>query len=116
MQLADVYSSPGSLLLASDQDGQRLGCVGLRVLDDRALTGEVRRLFVRPAGRGTGLGRALASRLIHDAKRAGLRHLVLNTLPTMTEAIALYTDLGFTECAPYVAEPLEDTLYFALDL
>jgi ribosomal protein S18 acetylase RimI-like enzyme len=117
VQLASIYSSPGFLLLANDDDGTRLGCVGLRAIDtDEPDTGEVRRLFVREQGRGRGLGRSLTERLISDAADRGFTRLVLNTLPSMSEAIGLYGALGFRRSDPYVDEPLDETLYFALEL
>ncbi len=117
MQLATIYGQPGFLLLATDDDGARLGCVGLRALPDRGpRTGEIRRLFVRERGRGLGLGRSLTEQLIARAAELGFDRLVLNTLPSMREAIGLYTALGFEPCAPYVDEPVAETLYFGLDV
>lgn len=118
VELASIYESPGFLLLATGPDDERLGCVGLRTLDpiDAQMSGEIRRLFVRHDGRGQGLGRLLTERLIADAARGGFARLVLNTLPAMNEAVALYEALGFEPSEPYVDEPLDDTLYFALDL
>ena len=81
-----------------------------------AQTCEIRRLFVRSEGRGGGLGRALADRLVDDAGLAGFSRLVLNTLPEMTEAIHLYESMGFQQCDPYVEEPLDGVLYFGVDL
>lgn len=128
MQLASIYASPGKLLLAT-VDAERVGCVGLRDLpgmqrDDESgyplpgdpRVGEIRRLFVRSTERATGAGRALTERLIGDARSSGFDRLVLNTLPQMTAAQALYASLGFERCQPYVGEPLEDTFYLSLDL
>ena len=120
VQLDTVYADPGFLLLARDKDGERLGCVGVRTIDDAgqsdSVAGEVRRLFVRETGRGTGVGAALVARLLEDAGIRGFERLVLNTLPSMSEAIGLYGRAGFSASEPYVEEPLDDTLYFARDL
>jgi len=118
VELASVYESPGFLLLARDETGERLGCVGLRNLGHLhgEMTGEIRRLFVRADGRGRGLGRSLTERLIVDATGRGFDRLVLNTVPSMQEALELYTSLGFEPSEPYVDEPLEDTYYLALTL
>ncbi|MFT7601306.1 MAG: GNAT superfamily N-acetyltransferase [Acidimicrobiales bacterium] len=118
VQLATIYSSPGFLLLASDDEGQPVGCVGLRMLQPSIgpRSGEIRRLFVRDSARATGLGRSLASRLIELALTEKFDRLVLNTLPEMTEAVGLYRALGFGPVDPYVDEPIEDTLYFGLEL
>ena len=117
VQLVDIYSSPGFLLLATDESDTRLGCVGLKdlgVINGRT-TGEIRRLFVRQTGRTAGLGRSLLLDLIDRSKEAGFDRLVLNTLPTMVEAQGLYSKLGFEPCDPYVESPLEETIYLALD-
>ena len=117
MQLEMVYGNPGFLLLAIDDDGERLGCIGLRDIDDPAepdvKTGEIRRLFVREPGRRAGVGAELVEHLLHEAQQRGFERLVLNTVPSMKEAIALYGRVGFSSAEPYVEEPLEDTLYFA---
>jgi len=120
VQLDTIYADPGFLLLARDANGERLGCVGVRTIDDASqpakVTGEIRRLFVRDPGRGTGVGVALVARLIEDARTRGFERLVLNTLPSMSQAIGLYDRAGFSTGEPYAEEPLEDTLYFARNL
>jgi putative acetyltransferase len=115
VQLESFYLDPGFLLLATNDDGERLGCVGARATSDVRQC-EVRRMFIRPEGRGKGLGRALTDRLIVEAAEAGFTHLVLNTLPAMSEAICLYESMGFVRCDPYVDEPLEGVLYYSLTL
>jgi putative acetyltransferase len=112
----ELASLPGkyiSLLLALS-DGKPLGCVALRPFDDA--DGEMKRLYVRPAARGRGIGRMLAARVIDEARRAGYRRVVLDTLPSMKEAQALYRSLGFREVAPYYANPIPGTSYLALPL
>jgi ribosomal protein S18 acetylase RimI-like enzyme len=114
VQLRSFYEAPGFLLLARDGAGGPAGCVGLRVLSHGV--GEVRRLFVRPGSRTAGLGRALTATLIDRAGSLRLRRLVLNTLPTMVQAIGLYRSLGFAPCAPYVDDPTDGVLFFELAL
>ena len=87
--------------------------VALRPLANRA---RVKRLYVRPAGRGTGLGRRLAARVIEEATAIGYPRLFLDTLPSMTEAHGLYQSLGFRPVAPYLPNPVPGAVCMALDL
>ena len=118
VQLATVYGSPGFLLLAFGAQGDPAGCVGVHslVADGGRRTGEIRRMFVRPEYRSTGLGRALLADLLQRMADGGFDRAVLNTLPPMEAAIALYTNVGFELADPYVDEPLDGTLYFSLPI
>jgi len=98
------YAPPrGQLLLARDGE-QATGCVALRPLDDGAC--EMKRLFVRPAYRGRGLGRILATRIVNAASALGYAVVRLDTLDTLDRAIHIYTALGFQHRAAYYANPL----------
>ena len=88
------------------------GCAALRPFEGD--TGEVKRLYVRPAFRGTGLGATLAARVVEAAREAGYRRLVLDTLGHMQSAIGLYRRLGFTEIPPYYNNPIPGAIYFEL--
>ena len=115
--LPGSYAPPrGCLLLAGG--GEAVGCIALRSLDDADASdvGEIKRLYVKPAARGTGLGRQLAESVIEEARSIGYRQLKLDTLHTMSEARGLYARLGFRECAPYYPNPLPGVAYMALDL
>ncbi len=93
------YAPPRGLLLLACQDGQDAGCIGLRPFD--AARAEIKRLYVRPVFRGTGLGHRLAGAAIEHARVQGYRSILLDTLPAMREARALYRSLGFADCPPY---------------
>jgi putative acetyltransferase len=90
------------------------GCVGVRMLDPQ--TAEMKRLYVRAAHRGKGLGRALAEAAIGAARDAGCARIVLDTLPKMRGAQALYGLLGFKRINPYLREPTPGAICFELRL
>ena len=110
------YTPPaGALLLARDAAGQPLGCVALRAMADDGCC-EMKRLYVTPAARGTGLGRALVEAAIAAARRIGYREMRLDSLPSMHAAIALYERRGFRRIAPYYDTPVAGTVFLALHL
>ena len=110
------YSAPGgALFLAINASGSALGCVGLRPIDKPGCC-EMKRLYLLPAARGLGLGRALTTALIDEAKRLGYQSLLLDTLPTMSAANALYQQIGFTRIEPYYAPTPSGTVFMALTL
>ncbi len=112
--LPGEYAPPaGRLFLALDALSSA-GCVALRPLD--ADTAEMKRLYVHPAYRGQGVGRALAEAAIAVARKTGRRRVVLDTLPSMGEAIALYRSLDFKEFAPYLAVPTPGAVCYQLKL
>jgi GNAT superfamily N-acetyltransferase len=112
--LPSEYGPPrGAFLLAQD-DGLAIGGVGLRAFSGS--TGEIKRLYVVPAGRGHGVGRALMLGVLASARELGYERLLLDTLPSMRDAQALYRSLGFRPIPAYRFNPVEGTAFFALDL
>jgi GNAT superfamily N-acetyltransferase len=109
------YARPdGRLLLAKNDDDQIAGCIAMRKLGPGIC--EMKRLFVRPANRGTGLGRVLINTLIDEARNLGYTHIRLDTLPgRMDKAIALYQSIGFVEIEPYYAS-VEGAKFMELEL
>lgn len=116
-KLPGKYGPPsGILLLARHKDTNKaIGCIGLRSLDTDGVC-EIKRLYVAPPGRGSGLGKALVKQVIEDAKRLGYRFMRLDTLGSMREAQRLYKRLGFIEIKAYYDTPIEDTVFLELDL
>ena len=112
--LPGEYAPPGGVLLIAREGDAPAGCVALRRLD--AGTGEMKRMYVREAYRGSGLGRRLAVAVIEEARKRGYMRVLLDTLPKLAPAIALYRDLGFRETAPYLASPTPGALCFGLKL
>lgn len=111
------YAPPrGALLLAvGDDDGVPFGCVGVRPLSRQGVC-ELKRMYVRDDWRGRGVGRALAMAAIGAARSAGYRHVYLDTLNTMTTAIALYESLGFEMIDAYYETPVAGTIFMRRDL
>lgn len=112
--LPGQYAPPTGGLWLARVDGALAGTVGLRPL--QAGVCEMKRLWVRPAYRGLGLGRRLAATSIEAARRGGYRDMVLDTLGHMAAARALYGSLGFREIPAYYDNPLADVRYLELDL
>ena len=113
-ELPGDYTPPtGRLLLASVEDSLA-GCVALRQFEPGVC--EMKRLYVRPAFRQTGLGRQLAQHVITEARAIGYRRMLLDTLPTMKTAQKLYRDLGFVTVPAYRFNPIEGTSFMALVL
>ena len=116
--LPGEYAPPTGHLLLAFVDGALAGCGGFRPLPDAdaANACEMKRLFVRPAFRRFGLGRALAEALIDEARRAGYSTMLLDTLDEMESARELYASIGFVEVAPYYFNPIAGAHYLKCEL
>jgi len=108
------YAPPEGRLLLSMHEKQLAGCVALRKFEDGVC--EMKRLYVRPAFRGLGIGETLARRVIDEAVAIGYARMRLDTLARMQAAVALYEALGFRRIEAYRPNPLEDVIYFELAL
>jgi putative acetyltransferase len=111
--LPGAYAAPKGYLLLAFVDGALAGCGAFRPLADvdYANACEMKRLYVRPAFRRFGLGRALAQRLMDEARRSGYSVMLLDTLDDMEAARGLYSALGFEEIAPYYFNPIAGAHY-----
>lgn len=107
------YAPPRGALFAARSAHDMLGCCALRPLDtaDYPNACEMKRLYVRPALRGKGLGRRLAEAVLQAAQQAGYTYVLLDTLSEMETARAMYQELGFVEVAPYYFNPIEGAHY-----
>ncbi|WP_428558718.1 MAG: GNAT family N-acetyltransferase [Solidesulfovibrio sp. DCME] len=108
------YAPPGGGLWLAWMEGMPAGCVALRPLETGIC--EMKRLSVRPAYAGQGLGRKLAEAAVAGARERGYAAIRLDTLESMTAANALYRKLGFGQIAPYCENPLPGALYYELRL
>lgn len=111
----ELASLPGhySVLLLATEGSALAGCAAMRRLEGHIC--EMKRLYVRPAFQGTGIGRRMVEKIIAEARSGGYQLLRLDTLPAMERAIALYRTLGFRPIPPYGDNPAE-ALCFELSL
>ena len=113
-ELPGAYTPPTGALLAARMSGEAVACVALRALSAEIC--ELKRLYVRPAARGNGLGRLLVDAALAEARRLGYRRVRLDTLPGMETAQALYERLGFREIEAYTRNPIAGARFLELDL
>ena len=116
--LPGEYAPPRGALFLARVKRQIAGCCALRPIDnaDYPNAAEMKRLYVRDAFRGLGLGRRLAEAAMDAARQSGYTTVLLDTLNDMEAARALYTDLGFHEIPPYYHNPIPGAHYLKADL
>lgn len=117
--LPGEHSPPAGALLLAVASDDFAGCVGMRPvhLESGELTGEIRRMWVRPKYRGRGVGRSLLEAAVDASRSAGYRTVYLDTvLGKMTEAVSLYRSAGFVECARYNQNAIPGIHFFRKDL
>src|SRR5579862_4745890 len=104
------YAPPRGRLLLAEYDGQLAGCVALHEFENEIC--EMKRLYLRPAFRGKGIGRSLAETIIREARGAEYKRMRLDTVePFMKNAVEMYRKLRFKEIAPYRTNPVEGAIY-----
>ncbi|WP_201747904.1 GNAT family N-acetyltransferase [Chitinophaga vietnamensis] len=113
-QLPGAYAAPTGALFLALADGQVAGCVAIRPFDNT--TAEMKRLFVRDAFKGHGVGKALAGAAVAESKALGYKRILLDTLAHMRPAIELYKSLGFQPIAAYYDNPLTSAVYLSLNI
>lgn len=107
--LPGKYSEPDGAIIVAEAGGTLCGCVALKKIGDGIC--EMKRLFVKDAFKGKGIGRELVRRIIDEGRSKGYHFMRLDTLETMKPAIALYRSFGFMETEAYVYNPLEGAVY-----
>jgi len=112
--LPGAYAPPRGRLLVARVNGMAVGCVAVRPLEPGIC--EMKRLYLRPGYRGSGIGRGLVEAVVREARVAGYRSMRLDTLETMARARSLYRTLGFRPTAPYRHNPLPGAEFLELDL
>jgi putative acetyltransferase len=106
---------PDGRLLLAEYELRLAGCVALHKWEDGIC--EMKRLYLRPSFRGKGLGRAIAEKIITDARSIGYRRMRLDTIePLMKDAVEMYRKLGFREIAAYRPNPIVGAMYMELQL
>lgn len=114
LALPDNYAAPMGALFMAKVDGHPAGCVAVRRFDNT--TCEMKRLFVRDAYKGRGIGKQLAAKAVEAGKALGYHRMLLDTLAHMRPAIDLYTSLGFQPIAAYYDNPISNAVYLSMPL
>jgi Acetyltransferases len=108
------YVPPGGRLAIASSGDELAGCIALRRFD--AARAEMKRLYVRPAFRGHGAGRAMLDWVISEARAAGYNEIVCDTMPMMSQALDMYARAGFERTGPYADHATPGAIYLRLKL
>lgn len=115
LNIKSQYARPkGIIYIAYNNKEESIGCFGIRAFDDSVC--ELKRMYLKNAYRGLGIGKKLLEKSIEVAKELDYQKMRLDTLPTMHSAISLYEKMGFYEIDPYRFNPIEGTKYFEIAL
>lgn len=112
--LPGKYALPDGRIYVIYYQDKLAGCIALRRYDEESC--EIKRLFVRPEFRGKKLGKILMETIIEMAKEQNYKFALLDTLSKLESAVAVYKKMGFVEVEAYYENPLEDVLYFRIEL
>ncbi len=112
--LPGAYGAEGGIILLAFHLDQPVGAIALRRLD--AVSGEVKRLYLRPDFRGRGWGKRLLEAIIDQARALGYQRLYADTLPVMADALTLYERIGFARIPAYSDAPTPGAIYLKLEL
>ncbi|MEQ1765570.1 MAG: GNAT family N-acetyltransferase [Pyrinomonadaceae bacterium] len=108
--LPGMYASPEGRLYLARVDGETVGCIGLRKLEEGIC--EMKRLYLRESARGKGIGVTLIEKVIADAIEIGYQKMRLDTHPPkMGKAVILYEAHGFYKIPPYYHNPHDGVLF-----
>jgi ribosomal protein S18 acetylase RimI-like enzyme len=113
-RLPGDYAPPSGRLLLAIRDGHAAGCVAFRRMDDGVC--EMKRLYVRPGFRGSGIGKALADAAVRQAREIGYTSMRLDTVSSMQKAQAMYESMGFVDIKPKCCMSCEGVRYMELKL
>lgn len=108
--LSKMYASPTGVIFLSKEEDIFTGCVAVRNKEEGVA--ELKRMYIKPEYRKSGLGSALLQKALHAATEMGYKKIRLDTLSHMTDAINLYTKAGFYEIEPYYFNPEKNALFF----
>jgi putative acetyltransferase len=112
--LPGPYAAPSGILLLASVDAAPAGTGAMRPLGPTSC--EAKRLYVRPEYRRKGIAKALLDRLVAEARAKGYSDMYADTLSTMSAALSMYRDTGFTQVGPYSSTPTPNAIFLKLSL